>query len=292
MMDYTAYFKPEVSSFKIFLYSYLGFLVPIVPLQIIGAAFAAAAPAIPSWSAAYEGGNVGGLIEEILSASTGNFGKFLTVLLALSVTGNTAPTIYSFCLSFQVFVPWFAVLPRYLFSVVAFAIMLPLAIVGAHRFYDALVNFTGIIGYWSSAFGAVVIVEHLYFRRNRFIGSPSKGSPSHAHTQSASEVSRASPSMDPDTESGFRSRAVSTSAPAPAYDLTVWNTPGALPPGLAALLASVLAFGLVIPSMDQVWFVGPFAQRIGGDIGFEMAFAATALFYIPLRHLEKLYFKR
>jgi purine-cytosine permease-like protein len=92
-----------------------------VPLQILGAAFAAAAPAIPAWSAAYEGGNVGGLIEEILTASTGNFGKFLTVLMALSVTANTGPTIYSFCLSFQVFVPWLAVFPRYVFSVVAFA---------------------------------------------------------------------------------------------------------------------------------------------------------------------------
>lgn len=119
--------------------------------------------------------------------------------------------------------------------------MTPLAIVGAHKFYDTLVNFTGIIGYWSSAFGAVVIIEHLYFRRNRF-----------------SE-----------------------------YDLKVWNSLYSLPLGVAALSASVLAFGLVIPSMEQVWFVGPIAKRIGGDIGFELAFTATALFYIPLRTLER-----
>lgn len=52
---------------------------------------------------------------------SGNFGKFLTVLMALSVTANVAPTLYSFCLSFQVFMPFLAVVPRYVFSIVATA---------------------------------------------------------------------------------------------------------------------------------------------------------------------------
>jgi len=246
MMDFTAYFTPKVSSTKIFVYSYLGFIVSIVPLQIMGAAFAAAAPAIPEWNEAYANGDVGNLIRVIVSQGSANYGAFLTVLLALSVTANTSPTIYSFCLSFQVFVPWFARLPRYVFSVIAFAIMTPLAIVGAHRFYDTLVNFTGIIGYWSSAFSAVVIVEQIIFRHNDF----------------------------------------------GEYDLVVWNSPKSLPPGIAAIGACVLAFGLVIPSMDQVWFVGPFAERIGGDIGFEVAFAATALLYLPLRFIERRVFRR
>lgn len=182
--------------------------------------------------------------------------------------------------------------------------MTPIAIVGAHKFYDTLVNFTGLIGYWASAFGAVVIVEHVYFRQNRFaepIITSNQAPPSRAHTREEPEENRVSPSMgmepDPDPEGGagneFRPRGMSSaSASTPGYDLAVWNNPRSLPPGIAALLASVLAFGLVIPSMDQVWFVGPFAQRIGGDIGFEMAFAATAVFYVPLRYLERRYFKR
>jgi len=43
---------------------------------------------------------------------------------------------------------------------------------------------------------------------------------------------------------------------------------------------------LVVPSMGQVWYTGPIARKTG-DIGFEVAMAATALFYIPLRHLER-----
>lgn len=58
-----------------------------------------------------------------------------------------------------------------------------------------------------------------------------------------------------------------------------------LPTGLAAIVAGVACFGLVIPSMDQVWFVGPIA-RTTGDIGFEVAFALSGVLYFPLRYLE------
>ena len=80
-----------------------------------------AVPFVPSWEEGYGDGNVGGLIEAILRP-TGNFGKFLTVLMALSVTANIAPTFYSFSLSFQVLVPPLAVIPRYMFSVLATAV--------------------------------------------------------------------------------------------------------------------------------------------------------------------------
>ena len=78
------------------------------------------APSVPAWNEGYANGNVGGLIEAMLQP-TGNFGKFLTVLMALSVTANIAPTFYSFSLSFQVFIPPLAVIPRYMFSILATA---------------------------------------------------------------------------------------------------------------------------------------------------------------------------
>ncbi|CCM02509.1 uncharacterized protein FIBRA_04611 [Fibroporia radiculosa] len=236
--DYTIYFTPDVPSWKIFTYSYLGLNLPIITIQCLGAAAVVAAPAVPSWNAGYNNGNVGGLLEAMLSPS-GNFGKFLTVLLALSVTGNIAPTLYSFCLSFQVFIPPAAAVPRYMFSLLATAIIIPLSIVGQHKFYATLSNFLGLIGYWASAFGAVVLLEHLVVRRGDFS----------------------------------------------AYDLRYWNSSGKLPTGLAAIGACLLAVGLIVPAMDQVWFVGPFAKTTG-DIGFELAFATTALFYLPLRYLE------
>ncbi|KAI0938693.1 hypothetical protein AcV5_000314 [Taiwanofungus camphoratus] len=239
--DYTIYFRPEVPSWKLFWYSYLGFNIPIITIQCLGAAAVIAAPSVPSWNAGYNSANVGGLLEAMLSPS-GNFGKFLTVLLALSVTGNIAPTLYSFCLSFQVFIPPAVAVPRYMFSLLAIAIIIPLSIVGAHKFYDALSNFLGLIGYWASAFGAVVFTEHWVVRRNDFA----------------------------------------------SYQLQHWNDHRRLPTGLAALGACACAIGLIVPSMDQVWFVGPIARRTG-DIGFELAFVTAAICYVPLRYLELRY---
>ena len=58
-----------------------------VLVQSFGAAVAIAATTTPSWSDGFAGGNVGGLIEAIYQP-LGNFGKFLTVIMSLSVAPN------------------------------------------------------------------------------------------------------------------------------------------------------------------------------------------------------------
>jgi len=101
------------------------------------------------------------------------------------------------------------------------------------------VNFLGLIGYWASAYVAIVTLEHVLFRKN-----------------------------NPDN-----------------YDINAWNIPKQLPSGIPALAAGIASFGVVIPSMEQVWFTGPIA-RSTGDIGFEVAFAVTAVLYTPFRWFE------
>ncbi|KAG8691931.1 hypothetical protein FRC11_004860 [Ceratobasidium sp. 423] len=189
MSDYTNYMRVDVPS-------YLGLLLPTASVQLIGAAFASSLPSNPSWQAGYEAAGAGGLIDAILSPSKG-FGKFLTVLLALSVIANMASGT---------------------------GILIPLAIVGSTKFEETLVDFLGLVGYWSSTFIAVVAVEHVVFRKSDWS----------------------------------------------AYDITHWNAPGRLPPGIAALGACVCSFGLIVPCMDQVWFTGPIAKTTG-DIGFEVS---------------------
>lgn len=82
-----------------FLTNYLLFPVFIgiqVTAHFLGAAFAAAAIGIPRWEEGFDGGNdIGGLIFAILEP-LGGFGKFLTVIMALSVPSACAPTMYTF----------------------------------------------------------------------------------------------------------------------------------------------------------------------------------------------------
>ncbi|KAL4068556.1 permease for cytosine/purines, uracil, thiamine, allantoin-domain-containing protein [Scleroderma yunnanense] len=242
--DFTMYYHPTVSSHRIFWYSYLAYVGPIIVLECLGAAAVLAASNVPSWNEGYgTAGNIGGLLNAMLSP-LGGFGKFLTVMLSLSVTANIACTLYSMCFNFQVLVPSFSKVPRYVFSILGTAISLPLSIAGAHRFYETLTDFLSLIGYWASAYGAILIIEHYCFRNGDFS----------------------------------------------SYDRNAWNVPNRLPWGAAALGAGILSFGLIIPSMNQVWFQGPIGVKTG-DIGFEVAFPLAAILYYPLRRLELHYQK-
>ena len=92
------------------------------------------------------------------------------------------------------------------------------------QFFVAFYGFVllvGIIGYWSTVWAVIVLVEHFVFRRN--------------------DWSR--------------------------YNMNDWNQPGRLPWGVAAVLAFGSAFGIIIPSMSQVWYTGPIARAGTGDIG-------------------------
>ncbi|KAI0341334.1 cytosine-purine permease [Trametopsis cervina] len=166
--DYGVYHNAKASSTRIFIYTYLGFFMASITAHFIGAVFAASAPFNPTWDTGFAGGNsVGGLIEAVLSP-LGGFGKFLTVLLALTIPSACAPTMYTFGSSAMTITPWFAKVPRYVFTVISEAILIPVAIVGATHFYDTFVDILSIIGYWSAVFATIILTEHFLFRRADF----------------------------------------------------------------------------------------------------------------------------
>lgn len=85
-------------------------------------------------------------------------------------------------------------------------------------------------------------------------------------------------------------------------DFAKWNyedidTPSKLPPGIAAFFALAIGWVGAILGMASVWYVGVLAKQIGnpiygGDIGFMLSAAFTAISYPPLRYAELRYFKR
>lgn len=196
-------------------------------------------PNVESWSRAYDATGVGGVFDSMLSPA-GGFGKFVTVVLAFTLLGNLAATTYSITLNFQMMIPWMVQVPRFTFAIIITAVVIPVSIRAAVSFFANLENFVALIGYWSASFIAIVVTEHLVFRRGD-CGS---------------------------------------------YDHISWNVASKLPLGFAAIMAAVLSYGLVVPGMAQVWYVGPIAEKTG-DIGLELAFVVGAFLYVPLRSLEK-----
>ena len=81
------------------------------------------------------------------------------------------------------------------------------------------------------------------------------------------------------------------------YDISIYLTPSKLPPGFAAITAFCFGIFGAVMGMAQIWFVGPIGARIGtpgygGDIGFPLAFAFSAITYAPFRYLERKKFGR
>ncbi|KAK1988533.1 NCS1 nucleoside transporter [Colletotrichum cereale] len=161
--DFTAYHDPRKTT-KIFSYIYLGILTPSVPLLVLGAAIGGALNNVPEWKSGWDTYGIGGVMAAML-APAGGFGKVVLVVLALSVIGNIATSMYSVALCMQLMLPVFSKVPRIVFVVLALGIMIPMAIRAAEAWADSLQNFLGLIGYWAGCFDAVIIEELVLFRR-------------------------------------------------------------------------------------------------------------------------------
>lgn len=167
--DMSLYLNRRVKSWKLFVATFLAFALSSTSILMLGASFAASAQTIPAWSDALtQNPSPGPLVNLVLSTRLGNFGKFLTVLIALSAVGNMMATLYSLGLCCQTMFPPLTALPRFTIPIGAVAIILPLAIVGKDSFYDTLTNFVSMIAYWTALYVGVVTADHVVIRRTRF----------------------------------------------------------------------------------------------------------------------------
>ena len=143
---------------------------------------------------------------------------------------------------------------------VFYASLIPVAIIGAVSFYATFVDVlsqwcslhhlsscahfgrqTGIIGYWSTVWAVIVLVEHFVFRRSTWA----------------------------------------------RYNMEDWDRAHRLPWGVAAVLAFACAFGIIIPSMSQVWYTGPIALAGTGDIGILAGSGVALVTFLAFRAIEK-----
>ena len=73
------------------------------------------------------------------------------------------------------------------------------------------------------------------------------------------------------------------------FDWTAWDDWRRLPIGVAALSAFLIGWAGAIVSMDQIYFVGPLAKKVGedgSDLGIWVGSGLTLVVYPPLRALE------
>ncbi|KAH7920367.1 hypothetical protein BV22DRAFT_1039941 [Leucogyrophana mollusca] len=161
--DYNCRLPSSTPPRRVFLLTFFGLWIPICFVEILGALLVTITD--PAYVAAFgSDGSTGGLVAQVLSP-WGGFGKFILVLLALSVIANNIPNTYSAGLSMQALGRPFALVPRFFWTFLAFVIYTVAGVAGREHFAAILSNFLSILSYWTAFFIVIVAEEHFIFRR-------------------------------------------------------------------------------------------------------------------------------
>ncbi|KAK0457488.1 cytosine-purine permease [Desarmillaria tabescens] len=160
--DYNCRLPVNTSATKVFFLTFFGIYIPTSFAEILGAALMTITKA--GYPESFESGSLGGLLGQVLMPWK-SFGKFLLVVLALSVIANNVLNTYSVALSIQALGRPFGKIPRICWTVVGWIIYTVAGVAGREHFAEILSNFLAILGYWSSFFILGVLEEHYIFRR-------------------------------------------------------------------------------------------------------------------------------
>lgn len=151
--DYTVYQPVSQSRTKIFFSVWIGLMIPLLFTEFLGIAIMTATTINDGKNIYIDGYNTsgtGGLLAAVLFGPLGGFGKFCLVILALSIIANNCPNIYSVALTMQVLGRWTQRIPRFVWTTIATAVYIAIAIPGYSHFEEVLENFMNFIGTPSS----------------------------------------------------------------------------------------------------------------------------------------------
>ncbi|KAI0931476.1 hypothetical protein AcW1_001130 [Taiwanofungus camphoratus] len=160
--DYNCRLPADTPSSKVFILTFFGLFIPACFVEILGAALMTISD--PSYADVIEGGDTGALVAKVLSPWKGG-GKFVLVLLALSVVANNIPNTYSAGISIQSLGRPFAMVPRFFWVLFSFVVYTVAGVGGREHFSAILSNFLSILSYWTAFFIVIVAEEHFIFRR-------------------------------------------------------------------------------------------------------------------------------
>jgi len=166
--DYTVYQPSSQSRRKVFVWTWLGLIFPLLFTEFLGIAIMTATTANDHNNIYYQGYNQsgnGGLLAAVLFPNLGRFGKFCLVILALSIIANNCPNIYSVALTVQVLGRWTQRIPRPVWTLIATGVYIGVSIPGYSHFETVLENFMNFIGYWLAIYEGIALTEHFVFRR-------------------------------------------------------------------------------------------------------------------------------
>lgn len=251
--DYTVYQSVTQSRKKIFFWTWLGLIVPLLFTEMLGIAIMSATTLNGGdnrYATGYAASKTGGLLGAVLIYHLGTFGKFCLVILALTIIANNCPNIYSVALTVQVLSRYTQRVPRYIWTGIATCVYIGIAIPGYSHFEEVLENFMNFIGYWLAIYEGISLTDHFVYKRG-FSG------------------------YNPED-----------------YDHPERLPPGFAAIGAFCFGVAGMVTGMSQTWYVGAIALHAGAAPYGGDVGFELGFAFASTSYLGLRYLELRYFKR
>ncbi|RWA12825.1 hypothetical protein EKO27_g2277 [Xylaria grammica] len=164
--DYYVHYPANVSRVKVFLMTTFGIAIPTSIGMGAGCVVASALNNRPDWADVYHNDGIGVLIDTMLYPR--GFAKLILTLLVLSGINVNVVSIYSAAIACQQFGHSCARVPRFVWTLICFLLILALALGGREQLNAFLQNFLSLLGYWSTSYFVVLFVEHYVFRKGSF----------------------------------------------------------------------------------------------------------------------------
>lgn len=161
--DYFVYYPEHTARWKIFTVTLVGLTTSFTFAFILGIGLASGLATNAAWEASY-GVSQGALIVEGFRP-LGSFGSFCGVVVALGLVANLIVPTYSSGIDAQILGRWAAVIPRVIWNTVGVVIYTVCALAGREHLAEIFTNFLALMGYWVSIWMAIILQEHLMFRR-------------------------------------------------------------------------------------------------------------------------------
>lgn len=85
--------------------------------------------------------------------------------MAISTINNNIFNLYSISISMQLLGSWTTYVPRLIWNLIGSIVIMVIAIAGRNSIYTILSNTIALIAYWTIIFFAIIVVEHLVYRK-------------------------------------------------------------------------------------------------------------------------------
>ncbi|KAK6455596.1 uncharacterized protein RJT20DRAFT_128889 [Scheffersomyces xylosifermentans] len=255
--DYYILFPENTPDLQVFCLTFFGILIPTTFVGVAGLLIGNVALTYQPWGDAYAKYGMGGLLNESFKPWGGG-GKFLLILIFLSLISNNILNTYSAAFGVQLAGRFLARIPRWLWAFFLTAFYLVCALVGRNKFATILGNFLPMVGYWISMYFIILLEENTIFRTDLFKHLYTKEFPPEGNTEDERNAS---------TTLLF-TRELRTEK---HYNFSVWNDYDRLSHGYAATAAFIIGATGAAVGMSQTYWIGPVARRIGGEYGGDIA---------------------